>query len=202
MGGGNSVLGRRAAAKSPGGVLPDGESALIARVVERDLGAFERLYRLYHPRLTRFLMNMTRRPSVVDEVLNDTMMVVWSRPDSFNGSSKLSSWIFAIAYRKALKALRRQDLPVEDDAAHERESLDPGPEHLLVRAQSRQALLESLHELSVDHRTVVDLTYFHDFGYREIADIMDCPVDTVKSRMFYARRHLGRLLAGDLADWL
>lgn len=180
----------------------DTDTALLARVVERDLRAFEKLYRLYHPRLTRFLFNMTRRPALVEEVLNDTMLLVWSRPDSFNGASKLSSWIFGIAYRKALQAMRRQDVPVEDPRAEERESGDPGPEQRAGEDRSRRSLLGALDELSDDHRTVVELTYFQDFGYREIAEIMNCPVDTVKSRMFYARQHLGRLLNGELADWL
>lgn len=178
------------------------ETVLLARVVLRDLQAFEHLYRLYHPRLTRFLFNMTRRPSLVDEVLNDTMLVVWSRPESFNGTSKLSSWIFGIAYRKALQAMRRQDQPVEDPRADERESDADGPEQHASRDRSRRSLLAALDDLSDDHRTVVELTYFQDFGYREIAEILDCPVDTVKSRMFYARRHLARLLAGEFADWL
>ncbi len=179
-----------------------GEADLLARVLQRDLRAFEALYRLYHPRLARFLFNMTRRPAIVDEVVNDTMLVVWSRPDSFNGTSKLSSWIFAIAYRKALKALRRQDLPIDDPQAEERESLAPGPEQLAGERRAQHGLHAALDELSLDHRTVVELTYFQEFGYREIAEIMDCPIDTVKSRMFYARRHLGRVLSGNLADWL
>src|ERR1700677_724349 len=151
------------------------EADLMTRIARRDLRAFEQLYRAYHPRLTRFLMTMTRRPPLVEEVLNDTMMVVWNRPERFNGASRLSTWIFAIAYRTALGALRRQ-----------------------VQA----ALLDALAGLSADHRAVVDLTYFHDMGYREIAEIMDCPVDTVKTRMFHARRHLKRILSGQLADWL
>jgi RNA polymerase sigma-70 factor (ECF subfamily) len=57
-------------------------------------------------------------------------------------------------------------------------------------------------QLSADHRAVLDLTYFHDVGYREIAEIMDCPVGTVKTRMYHARRHLKDMLAGRLADWL
>lgn len=178
------------------------EHGLLARVVQRDLRAFETLYRLYHPRLTRFLMNMTRRPALVDEVLNDTMLVVWSRPDSFDGTSKLSSWVFAIAYRKALQAMRRQDLPIDDQDADQRESPDPGPEQLAGALRSQVSLRAALDALSTDHRMVVELTYFQDFGYREVAEVMDCPVDTVKSRMFYARRHLGRLLDGNLADWL
>jgi len=175
---------------------------LMARIARRDFRAFEELYRAYHPRLTRFLITMTRRPPLVEEVLNDTMMVVWNRPERFNGSSRLSTWIFAIAYRTALSALRRQDQPVEDKDADQRPAAEPGPERQLADRQLEAVLLGALDDLSSDHRAVVDLTYFHDMGYREIAQIMDCPVDTVKTRMFHARRHLKRILSGQLADWL
>jgi len=187
------------------GAKPTGaedEAQLMARIRARDLRAFEILYRNYHPRLTRFLTNLIRRPQLVEEVLNDTMLVVWNKPESYNGGSRLSTWIFAIGYRKALKALRRYDDPQEDAQAERRASGEPGPEHDLGRREAQAALLEAMRQLSPDHRAVVDLTYFHEIGYREIAEIMDCPVDTVKTRMYYARRHLKRVLAGALTDWL
>jgi RNA polymerase sigma-70 factor (ECF subfamily) len=178
------------------------ELLLLERIRAGDDGAFQRLYRIYHPRLTNFLLKMVRRPQLVEEVLNDTMMVVWQRPDSFHGGSKLSTWIFAIAYRKALKARRGLDEPMEDKDADIRESAEDGPEQQLGQRQVHAALRSAMKALSEDHRTVVDLTYFHDVGYREIAEIMACPVDTVKTRMFHARRCLKRSLAGELADWL
>jgi RNA polymerase sigma factor (sigma-70 family) len=180
----------------------DVDVALINRIAANDLRAFEALYRTYHPRLTRFLMQMLRRPPLVEEVLNDTMLVVWRQPERYNGKSKVSTWIFAIAYRKALKALRRHDEPVEDKDADLRASLEEGPEQQLGRRQMQSELSRAIGELSVDHRAVVDLTYFHEAGYREIAELMDCPVDTVKTRMFHARRRLKLKLPGTLADWL
>jgi RNA polymerase sigma-70 factor (ECF subfamily) len=196
----NSALGRRDRPSAAPGASD--EAALMTRIARRDLRAFEELYRAYHPRLTRFLITVTRRPPIVEEVLNDTMMVVWNRPERFNGSSRLSTWIFAIAYRTALSALRRQDQPVEDKDADQRPAAEPGPERQLADRQLEAVLLGALDDLSADHRAVVDLTYFHDLGYREIAQIMDCPIDTVKTRMFHARRHLKRILSGQLADWL
>lgn len=181
---------------------PADEIALFARVGAGDRHAFEALYRAYHPRLTRFLINLIRRPQIVQEVLNDTMMVVWSRPDSFHGASRLSTWIFAIAYRKAMKALRRSDDAVEDGQANARVSLDADPEQHLDDQRRGAILSTAIGQLSADHRAVVDLTYFHGLGYREIARIMDCSVDTVKTRTFHARRHLRRMLAGGPADWL
>ena len=200
------MLGGRIAAG--GEARPDAGSErhddvrLIGRICRQDTRAFEQLYRAYHPRLTRFLINILRRASLVEEVLNDTMMVVWTNPDRYNGKSKVSTWIFAIAYRKALKALRRYDEPVEDKLAETRPSPEPGPEQQLGSREVQKVLLSAIGDLSTDHRAVVDLTYFHEVGYREIAEIMDCPVDTVKTRMFHARRHLKNRLSGQLTDWL
>ena len=187
--------------RGPGGGM-EAEMVLLDRVVGGDRAAFEQLYRLYHPRLTRFLLNLIRRPTLVEEVLNDTMMVVWHRADSFNGASKLSTWIFAIAYRKAMKGLKRQDEAVEDKDADNRISDEAGPEEESSRHRLNVLLMRAMDELSPAHRAVVDLTYFHELGYREIAAILECPVDTVKTRMFHARRHLRRRLAGQLADWI
>jgi RNA polymerase sigma-70 factor (ECF subfamily) len=178
------------------------EVRLIVGVASGELAAFEALYRNYHPRLMRFLDRMTRRPALVEELINDTMMVVWRKADRYNGMSKVSTWIFAIAYRKALKALQKLDDAVEDDQAGEHADPNPNPEQLLGQRELQAVLMRALDGLSAEHRAVVNLTYFHEVAYREIAEIVDCPEDTVKTRMFHARRRLKTLLPGTLADWL
>jgi RNA polymerase sigma factor (sigma-70 family) len=122
---------------APGGLQDDAEDRrLVACVCAHELAAFETLYRRYHPRLSRFLHRMLRPEHLVEEVLDDTLYVVWNQAERFNGTSKVSTWIFAIAYRKALKALSRHDDPLpdaaEDDqpaAAAERPEarMSPGP---------------------------------------------------------------------------
>lgn len=178
------------------------DAQLITRILARDLDAFEELYRIYCPRLTRFLSKLVQRPQIVEEVMNDTLMVVWDKTHTFKGESKLSTWIFGVAYRKAMKALRKQDEPIEDPWAEQRVSLDPTPEDELGRQRMQVLLQRAINELSPPHRAVIEFTYFHEMGYREIADIMGCPVDTVKTRMFHARRHLKRRLTGELPDWI
>lgn len=178
------------------------EGELIARVSKRDLGAFERLYRIYQPRLTRFLMNLVQRPQLVEEVLDDTMMVVWETAGSFKGTSKLSTWIFAIAYRKAARARSRWPDPVEEEERDTRADPDAGPDEQLRHGRLHDALIDAMGSLSADHRAVVDLTYFHGLGYREIAEVMSCPVDTVKTRMFHARRRLKAVMSGSFEDWI
>lgn len=171
------------------------EAVLLQRVAARDRHAFELLYRLYYRRLTRFLEQVMRRPYLVEEVVDDTMLVVWRKADGFNHASRLSTWIFAIAYRKALKALkradRRREVPWEGEG-----SAQEGPESELMEREAHHRLREALTTLSTEQRAVVELTYYHGYAYREIAQIVGCPVDTVKTRMFHARRKLKVLLEG------
>ena len=196
------------AASSAGVADDDNDAAVLARVAAGDRAAFETLYRRYFPRLHRFLDRMTRRPHLVDEALNDTMLVVWRKAASFTAQSQVSTWVFAIAYRKALKALQRFDDPIADDDDDEngtwsiaqRQDEDsahgsfPAPDAALLQQQLRTALQDAVARMSVEHRAVIELTYYHGCPYREIADIMGCPVDTVKTRMFHARRRLRHLI--------
>lgn len=178
------------------------EEALIARVGERDLSAFDDLYHLYRPRLVRFLSTMLQRPELVEEVLDDTMIVLWQRAGDFRAASKLSTWVFGIAYRKALRARARWPEPPGDAELEEAESPEPPPDCHVTQSKIQTALLSAMQSLSADHRAVVDLTYFHELGYREIAEIMDCPVNTVKTRMLHARRRLRQKLGGSFTDWM
>jgi RNA polymerase sigma-70 factor (ECF subfamily) len=85
-----------------------------------------------------------------------------------------------------------------DDEAFE--STDAGPETELMQRQRSTLLMQQIGRMSAEHRAVIELTYFHGYAYREIAQIMDCPVDTVKTRMFHARRRLRRFLSDRKED--
>jgi RNA polymerase sigma factor (sigma-70 family) len=188
--------------------LPHGKAAgrevvdafLLQRVVNRDRDAFETLYRLYVRRLTRFLERVTRKPLEIEEVLDDTMMVVWDKAATFSGHSKVSTWIFSIAYRKALKALRGLDEPIERDD-NDGPLNENGPEGPLMQHELRRVLAQALTRLSPEQRAVVELVFYHGCAYREIAQIVGCPIGTVKTRMFHALRRLRAMLfdiRGDL----
>jgi RNA polymerase sigma-70 factor (ECF subfamily) len=177
---------------------------LVTRICHHELAAFETLYRRYHPRVSRFLHRMLRPTHLVEEVLNDTLFVVWNQAERFNGQSKVSTWIFAIAYRKALKAIAAHDEPMAPPPDDEQPMIDDAeqPESRMSHAQLRAAIDAALRGLSADQRAAVELTYFHGFSYPEIAQIVECPTDTVKTRMFHARRRLKAAFAGRLDDWL
>ena len=167
----------------------DAERALLAAVAHRDRGAFADLYRSYQPRLYGYLRRLVANPVLVEEVIDDVMFVVWTDARKFRGQSAVSSWIFGIAYRQALSALRKEgrfQAPLVRDAETAAPASGPSADLELIRA--------GLAELSPDHRQVIELTYFCGFTYREIAEISGCPVNTVKTRMFHARRRLKVLL--------
>lgn len=165
------------------------ERELLAAVARRDRNAFAELYRAYQPRLYGYLRRFAANPVVVEEIVDDVMFVVWTDAKKFRGTSAVSSWIFGIAYRKALTALRREgryEAPLRRDV----ETADP---HGGSRADI-DLIHAGLAGLSADHRQVIELTYFCGYSYEEIAAIADCPVNTVKTRMFHARRRLKVLL--------
>jgi RNA polymerase sigma-70 factor (ECF subfamily) len=174
-----------------------GELQLLQRTARGDREAFQRLYFLFHRRLTRFLLRVTRRPDVTEEVINDTMLVVWQRAGDFRGESHLSTWIMGIAYRRALKRLSSERRTVRASDA-DGQSASPDAQTLADLAQ-RAELVDWLDaafaQLSPEHRLTIQLTYLLGMSCEEIANITECPVSTVKTRMFYARQRLRELLA-------
>ena len=169
--------------------------ALLDRVARGDMSAFESLFHRYCPRLRRFLGRRARRPQLVEEILNDTMFVIWRKAGTFDARSKASTWILGIALRRALKAAERSDRAFKLDSQEVPTPVETGPEEHFSRTELRAHLDSALRRLSPEHRAVVEMTYFEGRSCREIATIVGCPVDTVKTRMFYARRRLKALLA-------
>ena len=177
--------------------MDERDELLLERIAARDRAAFQELYHRYYQRLFGYVFKVTRRPELVEEAVNDTLLGVWQGAGSFHGRSRPSTWILGIAHRQALKALSRQrrgdrdaDAPVEPRAPEE------GPESLLARRELRGELGWALAQLPAEQRAVVELTYYQDCSYAEIAEVLGCPVNTVKTRMFHARRRLRALLAG------
>jgi RNA polymerase sigma-70 factor (ECF subfamily) len=167
------------------------DTSLLRSVACQDREAFEVLYRRYYPRLYRYLLRLVRRSEVVAEIVNDVMMVVWQKAGSFEERSQPSTWILGIAYRKGVKALRtlaNQPVVVSPETAASFE--DPEPARRQADLEMGMVLQSVLEGLSPEQRAVVELTYHYGYSYREIAQITGVPVNTVKTRMFYARKRL------------
>lgn len=173
--------------------------ALLGRIVDGDRAAFDALYRHYYGRLMDFLTRMLHQRELAEEVVNDTMYAVWTGGASFGGRSRVSTWVFGIAYKKALKRLARErrglTTPFDEDFQLEA-GADPGAD--VDEAELQRRFQAALAELSPAHRSVVELTFLLEYSYEEAADIVGCPVNTVKTRMFHARAKLRTLLSAFL----
>lgn len=165
------------------------ELELLRQVASGDRTAFKELYLIYHRRLARFLMRMTSRHDLIEEVINDTLWTVWLKAGDFRGDSLVSTWIVGITYRRALKALRKHSparpMPIEDV---------PVARDVYLEDENRQWLGQALAELPLEQRLVMEFSYLMGHSCEEIAQIMQCPVNTVKTRMFHAREKLRRSL--------
>jgi RNA polymerase sigma-70 factor, ECF subfamily len=165
------------------------ELELLRQVAAGDRTAFKELYLIYHRRLARFLMRMTSRHDLIEEVINDTLWTVWLKAGDFRGDSLVSTWIVGITYRRALKALRRHAMARPMLA----EEVAVAPDAQL-EDENRQWLGQALAELPLEQRMVMEFSYLMGHSCEEIAQIMQCPVNTVKTRMFHAREKLRRSL--------
>lgn len=171
------------------------EQALLAAVAQGDQGAFKRLYLIYHRRLGSFLLRMLGRLDLTEEVINDVMFIVWKKAGSFRGESRVSTWIMGIAYRQALKALRRARtaLPV-DPAPLRRDDFEPDAGDCAEQREMREWIERALAGLPPKQRMVIELAYFMGYSCEEIARLADCPVGTIKTRMHHARARLRKKL--------
>jgi RNA polymerase sigma-70 factor, ECF subfamily len=169
------------------------ERELMAQIAAGDRRAFEELYHLYHRRLARFLTRLTRRYDVAEEVINDTFWIVWRKAAAFRGDSQPSTWILGIAYRRARNAFRaasRAEVPENLDSP----LLPPTSDEPMRAEELRDWLVQALQQLPEEQRMAVELCYELGYSCEEIAQIMQCPVNTVKTRLFHARAKLQKLL--------
>lgn len=169
----------------------ESDNELLTAIATGDRKALEELYLSYHRRLARFLSRFTPRYENAEEIINDTFMVVWQSAKDFRRASLVSTWIFGIAYRTALKSLRRQ----KHHAAAL--SLDESPEQTVdpsLDTEVQDWLLQGLEQLPLEQRLTLELAYQMGHSLEEIAAITEAPVGTVKARMYHAREKLRHYL--------
>jgi RNA polymerase sigma-70 factor (ECF subfamily) len=171
------------------------DEVLISRIAGGDRLAMQVLFARHHVRIYRFVLRLVRNEATAEDLISEVFLDVWRQAPKFEGRSAVSTWMLSIARFKALSALRRkpeQELDEETAAAIEDHSDDP--EVTLAKKDKGEALRQCLAALSVEHREVVDLVYYHEKSVEEVARIVGIPEATVKTRMFYARKKLSELL--------
>lgn len=161
------------------------ERSLLELIAAENREALTDLYAQYHERLFKFVYRLTHSHSVTDEIVNDIMLAVWRGAKNYRGDSKPSTWIFGIAYRQSLKRLSRKQLKIVP-----RMDVEQIPDNAAHTIEQEEWVQHGLDTLPTNQRLAIELVFYLGLSYEEVAEVMDCPVNTVKTRMFHARRKL------------
>ena len=153
------------------------------------------LFARHHVRVYRFVLRLVRNEATAEDLISEVFLDVWRQAAKFEGRSAVSTWMLSIARFKALSALRRKpEYELDEETAEAIEDHSDDPEVTLAKKDKGALLREAMSALSVEHREVIDLVYYHEKSVEEVARIVDIPEATVKTRMFYARKKLSELL--------
>jgi RNA polymerase sigma-70 factor (ECF subfamily) len=169
--------------------------ALLKKVSTGDELAFADLYRMYESRLYRFITAKLNDSFETSDILNEVFLDVWRKANTFEGRSKVSTWLFGIAYYKTMDRLRKK-IPetVDDERFLDIEDGSPNQLTCIINNENAGDIRFCLGTLKATHRAVMELTFFNELSYREIATIVACPENTVKTRMFHAKQAMKRCL--------
>jgi RNA polymerase sigma-70 factor (ECF subfamily) len=172
------------------------DEKLIEAIAVGSQAAMRTLYARHYLRVYHFIVRLGSDTDRAEDIVSEVFLTVWRQAGSFENRSQVSTWILSIARFKALTALGRRRETQLDEASTEMVADDSDtPEQTVLHTDRNAQLRKCIAQMSSDHREVIDLVYYHDRSVEEVAKILHLPKNTVKTRMYYARRHLARLLA-------
>ena len=156
------------------------------------------LFARHNIRVFRFLLRFVGDKSAAD-LVSEVFLDVWRQAGRFQGRSQVTTWLLAIARNKALSAMRRRSTEeLDEEAAAAIEDPQDNPEVTFQNRRKAEVLLNCLTKLSPAHREIIDLVYYHEKSIDEVAEIVGIPPNTVKTRMFYARKQIAELMAAGI----
>lgn len=171
----------------------DEELKLVARAKEGDMAAFEALYEMHKGGVFRTVYAITGHRAIAEEILQEAYLRAYRRLDSIHEDAPLSPWLYRVAMNLAYDWGRRRQRwysILDEVLAPLLMIVSPSPEGKTEKRELYDLVHEAIANLGVKHRAVLVLYYMHDFSVEEVADILDCPSGTVKSRLYYARERL------------
>ena len=171
------------------------DEVLIGRIANGDRLAMQVLFARHHVRVYRFVLRLLGDPGRAEDLISEVFLDVWRQAGRFEARSAVSTWLLAIARYKALSAMRkRTDEELDEEQAAAIPDTADTPEEAIQKKDKSEILKECLTSLSAEHREIIDLVYYHEKSVEEVAEIVGIPENTVKTRMFYARKRLSELL--------
>jgi len=192
----NQAVSAASPVKPPANANEGSDEALVVLIAQRDRRALQSLYSRHHVRVYRFALRFLNDEAAAEDAVSEVFIDVWRQAERFEGRSQVTTWLLAIARNKALSVLRRRSAEeLDDEVAEFIEDPSDNPEIAMQKTQRASVLQDCLTQLSPAHREIVDLVYYHEKTVEEVAEIIDVPANTVKTRMFYARKRIGELMA-------
>ncbi len=185
-----------AASNRPPPVQATTDQALIRLIAKGDLDAMRLLFARHHLRVFRFVTRIVKNQETAEDLLNEVFLDVWRGARGFQARSQVTTWILGIARYKALSALRQRSFDsLDDEVAEAFEDPADDPEVAMQKTDRGAVLQARLQQLSSAHRQIIDLVYYHEQSIEEIARIIGVPQNTVKTRVFHARKRIAELMA-------
>jgi RNA polymerase sigma-70 factor (ECF subfamily) len=181
------------------------DQELIGSIANNDEGAMRILFGRHQMRVFRFLLRMVGNQATAEDLVNEVFLEIWRNAGQFEVRSKVTTWILGIARHKALGSLRRHSMaPCGEEVLQSIEDPTDNPEVATQKSERGAILRDCLKHLSPSHQEIIDLVYYHEESISDVAKILGVPVNTVKTRMFYARKHIAELMAarGFERTWL
>ena len=180
------------------------DTELLSRVASHDQVALRALMHRHHARIARFIRRFINDRNLVEDLVGDTFFAVWQQAAHFENRSSVATWLLAIARYKALNARERRTLATEPlDGVAEATLVDskPRPDAVMERDDWARFLRQCVTSLPAEQALLIELVYFRDKSIKETAHLTGLPENTVKSRMFLARKKLAAMLnAAEVAD--
>ncbi len=162
----------------------------VRQIAAGDKPAMARLFRTLERPLFSFVLSRLNDSHLSNDIVQEVFLEVWRAAGRFEGRSTVRSWIFGIAWRKVIDVHRANRRLSFSDDLPETEDESPGAVALIEQEQDAVRLRGCLEGLKDEHRVAIDLAFYQDLGYREIADVLGVPEGTVKTRVFHAKKLL------------
>jgi RNA polymerase sigma-70 factor, ECF subfamily len=167
---------------------------LLGRIERGEEAAFKELYRAFSRRLYAYVIRQIDDTSQAEEIVSDTLYEVWKAPARFRGDAQFSTWLIGIARNKVLMAFRSRKPDAKhadlEDLADSVASEEPGAFEMLAQQQRHEGVRRCMDKLSAEHRECVHLVFYEGLGLADVAALQGCPENTVKTRLFHARKKL------------
>jgi len=168
---------------------------LLERIAAQDQTALRALYARHQGRVFRFVLRLVRQDAIAEELTNEVFLEAWRNAGTFEGKASASTWLLSIAHHRAVSVLRkRRESAWNEEAAAEIPDTDDDPEVVAQKADKSVQLRRAMDQLSPEHREIIDLVYYHEMSIAEVSEVVRIPENTVKTRMFYARKRLSEIL--------